>query len=108
MAFLMKVFKALMTSKVVAALGFLATILGAIADPQWAGFIPDNLAALAVTLGAPIAWLGRQLVDVDGNGIPDLFDRWLGNDGSTGLRTVIAITVAGMALAGLLAATRMA
>lgn len=76
-AFLKTVFHALLSSKFVTLLGLGGAILGALSDPKFSGLIPANVAAIATTAGVVIAALSKGLVDANGNGIPDLFDKWV-------------------------------
>lgn len=71
----MGIIRAILSSKITTVLGLIAAFIGLLTDPQFAGVVPADWSAMLATIGTVIASISRALVDADGDGIPDAFQR---------------------------------
>lgn len=67
-------FKAVFHSKITTILAALAAVIGVLTKPEFAGFLPQDISAVLMTVGAVIGFLSRGLLDTDGDGRPDIID----------------------------------
>lgn len=71
----MSFLRALLSSKITTWLGLISAMVGLLTNPEFAGVVPADWSAMLATIGAVVASVSRGLVDADGDGIPDAFQR---------------------------------